>query len=140
MMRLSLWTPAVFVCASAIGVALHVRGLTLPAAELAVAGSVLIVGGLVAANARLSRSLWFSLFAAAGLVHGYAYGEAVTGAETTPIYAYLAGLAVVQTAIALAVALILRRKGNAVALAPRLAGAAIAGIGLAALSGQVLPG
>jgi urease accessory protein len=36
---------------------------------------------------------------AAGLAHGYAYGEAVIGAEATPLVAYLAGLALVQMAL-----------------------------------------
>ena len=42
--------------------------------------------------------LWFSL----GLAHGYAYGEAIVGAEPTPIFAYLIGLTAVQGAVVLA--------------------------------------
>ena len=40
-----------------------------------------------------------AIAAAGGLVHGYAYGEAVIGAETTPLLAYLTGLALTQTAM-----------------------------------------
>jgi urease accessory protein len=36
------------------------------------------------------------MLATAGLMHGLAYGEAVIGAETTPVVWYLAGLLVVQ--------------------------------------------
>ena len=43
-----------------------------------------------------------ALFAVVGLIHGYALGELIYGAERTPLYAYLLGLAVIQSAIALA--------------------------------------
>ena len=75
-----------------------------------------------------------AVFAAAGLFHGAAYGEAVIGAEPTPVIAYLIGLAAVQMAIALGAAAIVRtvwKSGSAAALRPRLAGAVCAGIGLA---------
>jgi len=35
-------------------------------------------------------------------LHGYALAEAIVGAESTPLLAYFAGLAVIQSAIALA--------------------------------------
>ena len=44
-----------------------------------------------------------ALFAVAGLLHGYALGESIVGAEASPLVAYFAGLLVIQTAIALAV-------------------------------------
>ncbi|HYS49580.1 MAG TPA: HupE/UreJ family protein, partial [Xanthobacteraceae bacterium] len=44
--RLSLAMPAVFVAASALGVAIHVQGISVPGAELLVALSVVIVGVL----------------------------------------------------------------------------------------------
>ena len=55
------------------------------------------------------------LFAVVGLIHGYALGESIYGAEPTPLYAYLLGLAVIQSAIALAAVQITR----AVARRPR---------------------
>jgi urease accessory protein len=42
------------------------------------------------------------LFAAVGIVHGYALGESIVGAEPSPLGAYLAGLLVIQTVIAVA--------------------------------------
>lgn len=135
---LSLVVPALFIVASAIGVALHVRGIALPGAEAMVALSVLIVGGLIALSRSMQASAWAALFAAAGLLHGYAFGESIFGAEASPLAAYLAGLVIVQAAIATGVALLARRAGAA-AVAPRLAGATIAGIGIAILAGQFLP-
>jgi urease accessory protein len=131
----------VFVAASAIGVALHVAGMNLPGSELIVAASVILAGILLARGRALPLAAWASLFGVAGLAHGYAYGESIFGAEPTPLLAYLFGLVVIQTALSTGVAAITRKRGAEVsAMAPRLAGATIAGVGLMALMGQLLPG
>ena len=135
---LNLAVPALFIVASAIGVAVHVRGVTLPDAEILVALSVVIAGAMIASGRSLQALVWAALFVLAGLVHGYAFGESIFGAEASPLAAYLLGLVIVQAAVATAVALIARRSGAA-ATEPRLAGAAIAGIGIAILAGQLLP-
>ncbi len=138
---LSLAMPAVFVAASALGVAIHVSGVNLPGAELVVAASVILAGSLLATNgkARSSLVVWVALFAVAGLFHGYAYGESIFGAERTPLEAYLAGLVIVQTALATGVALLMRRPWMEPVMSARLAGVVIAGIGLAVLAGQIVP-
>ena len=138
---LNLALPVVFVAASALGVATHVYGVTVPAPESIVALSVLLVGLLIARGHTLSGWAWGGLFALAGLFHGYAYGESIFGAETSPLEAYLLGLVVVQSTLAVGIALIVRRSHIGVAaLAPRLLGAAIAGAGIAVLMGQIIPG
>ena len=76
------------------------------------------------------------LAAAAGLFHGWAYGAAVIGAETTPVIAYLVGFGMIQMLIAGGVALATARVWkiiDAAALQPRLAVAVVAGVGLAFL-------
>lgn len=135
---LNLAIPALFIVASAVGVALHVRGVNLPGAELLVALSVLIGGGLIAIGRLMRASAWATLFVVAGLVHGYAFGESIAGAEASPLAAYLVGLVIVQAAIATGVAFFARRS-SAAAVETRLAGAAIAGIGIAILSAQFIP-
>jgi len=138
---LNLVLPAVFVVAMAVGVAAHVKGMGLPAAEIVVALSVLLAGGLIAWGRTLPVVLWAALFAVAGLFHGYALGETVAGAEMTPIWAYLLGLVVVQSALTVGVALVTRRVAAGVTdLAPRLAGAAVVIVGLAALVQQLVRG
>lgn len=138
---LSLALPIVFVAASAIGVALHVYGLELPGAELIIAASVVLAGFLIARGRELPLAAWAALFGVAGLAHGYAYGESIFGAEPTPLFAYLAGLVIVQSALTVGVAMLTRRSGAEVsALAPRLVGAAIVGVGLTAMIGQLVPG
>lgn len=135
---LNLLMPALFVGASAVGVALHVKGVDIPGAEVMVAASVIAAGMLVARGTASSAALWAALFAAGGLVHGYAFGESIFGAETTPLAAYLIGLVVIQSALAIGVAALTRRLALD-AIAPRLAGAAIAGVGLAVLVQQFVP-
>jgi urease accessory protein len=136
---LNLVIPGLFIVASAVGVALHVQGVTLPAVEVLVALTVLGTGLIIACGRSVPTSAWATLFAASGLIHGYAFGESIYGAETSPLAAYLIGLAIIQAVLATVVALVARRS-SARALEPRLAGAAIAGIGLAILAGQILPG
>lgn len=131
-----------FVVAMMGGVALHVQGVSVPGAEILVALTVLALGGLVVRRRDMSAGAALTLFAIVGVIHGYALGESIYGAERTPLYAYLLGLAVIQGAIALAAAhatrSVMRRSPD---LSPlRLVGAGIAGIGLAVLMQQVIPG
>jgi urease accessory protein len=138
---LNLVLPLLFVVASAIGVTLHVNGVNLPGAEIVVAVSVLFAGFLIARGRALPVSLWAILFAAAGLFHGYAFGESIFGAERSPLHAYLLGLIIVQSALTVGTALFVRRRAGGVsAIAPRLAGAVIVGVGLATLIAQLIPG
>jgi urease accessory protein len=139
---LGLWMPVVFVAASILGVFVHMQEITIPGFEILIALSVIGIGLLLAGNwSRLGRGAWAAILAVAGLLHGYAFGESIVGAEPTPLYAYLAGLAIIQSVIAVGVAaLVAREKWSETALAPRLAGAVVLGIGIAAFAGQVLPG
>jgi urease accessory protein len=138
---LNLVLPLLFVVASAIGVTLHVNGVNLPGAEIVVAVSVLFAGFLIARGRALPVSLWAILFAAAGLFHGYAFGESIFGAERSPLHAYLLGLIIVQSVLTVGTALFVRRRASGVsAIAPRLVGAVIIGVGLATLIAQLIPG
>ena len=138
---LSLALPIVFVAASALGVALHLLEFNLPGVELIVAASVVLIGVLVASGRELPLTAWATLFGLAGIAHGYAYGESIVGAEPAPLWAYLIGLVIIQSALSVGVAMMTRRSGESVsAIAPRLAGAVVIGVGLTALIGQLLPG
>lgn len=121
---------AAFVTGSVVGTALHLRSVDLPASELLVALSVLIAG-LALALRRLPGAglLWVAL-PVAGVLHGYAYGESIVGAESTPLYAYLAGFVLIQFAIVTGVATLLARWE-----APRIARGGIVAGALVALLG-----
>jgi urease accessory protein len=131
-----------FVLAMMAGVALHLHGTTVLGAEILVALSVITLGVVMLGGREIAAGVAFALFAAVGLVHGYALGESIYGAEPTPLYAYLLGLAVIQSAITLAAVQVTRLVSRrAAALSPlRLFGAGIAGIGLAVLMQQIVPG
>src|SRR5262245_43917419 len=134
---LNLLLPVVFVVAMAAGVVLHVLGAPLPGAEFLVAASVVLAGILLALGRPLPVLAWGALFAVAGLFHGYALGESIYGADRAALWAYLIGLVVIQSVLAVGVALITRQLDarHLPMLAPRLAGALIIVVGLAAMAG-----
>jgi len=129
-------TPLAFVAATIGGCLLTHGGIALPLVEFVVAGSVVLVGGMVLSGRSFGGLAYGAVFAIAGLFHGSAYGEAIIGAETTPLLAYLAGFAAIQYAIACGALWLVRSLWNAdtaLAVKPRLAGAIAAGIGAAFL-------
>jgi urease accessory protein len=94
--------PLAFVGASLAGVLLAAGGTALAGAEALVAGSVAVVGLVMALAWSPARPVWLMFAVAAGIVHGLVFGETIIGAEATPVVAYLAGLAAVQGNIAAA--------------------------------------
>ncbi len=130
-----------FVLAMIAGVALHVHGATVPGADILVAFSVIVLGAQMLRGRQMPAGTALALFAAVGLLHGYALGESIYGSEPTPLFAYLLGLTVIQSAVALAAMnatrLMMRRTADFSAL--RFAGAGIIGIGLAVLVQQIVP-
>jgi urease accessory protein len=133
-----------FVLAMMVGAAMHVRGVNVPAGELVLAACVIALGVAIQLRATLGTAVLAALFAIAGLLSGYALGEAITGAEPTPLYAYFTGLAIVHIAIGLAAMALARRYAMrpyaGVALNIRLIGAAVIGIGLAGFISQTVMG
>ena len=112
--------------------------LDLPIPEIIIAFSVLIAGVLLARKNATNLALLISLGAIAGVFHGYAYGEAIVGAENTPLYAYLSGFSLIQLIIS-AIAfywgrLTLKSVQESSSLVLRFAGFLIGGIGIAFFS------
>jgi urease accessory protein len=128
-----------FVLAMIAGVAAHLQGATVPGGEILVALSVIGLGGILLTQRQLSAAAALALFAVVGLLHGYALGESIYGAEQTPLAAYLIGLAVIQGAIALGALRVARLLTESHTVRLRLVGAGIAGIGFAVLMQQVVP-
>ena len=125
-----------FVLASLCGVFLHLGLFNLPAVEPVVALSVLLFGIGVAAARPVGNAVFAVLLIAAGVFHGYAFGESIVGAERTPLMAYLIGLAIIQYGLMLAVMLLVQRLGLPAArpLAYRIAGVVIAAVGVVFLA------
>jgi urease accessory protein len=95
-------TAAVFLAGALAGTLVHLQAPNVPYADAWVAASLILLGVMF-----FRRSAWLHgktammLFGLSGLAHGYAYGEAIAGAESTPLLAYLAGFTLTQLAIAL---------------------------------------
>jgi urease accessory protein len=115
------------------GVGLHLAKIDLPASELFVGLTTLLIGALVIARRSMGAGAAALLFAIAGLVHGYALGESIVGAEASPLIAYLLGLLVIQTAIGISVYAAVRSLAGWPA---RTAGLTVVGV-LVALAGGV---
>ena len=126
--------PAGFVLGTMAGTLLTISSIVLPLAELVITASV-IIAGVIAMRGKLTSVMPMTVGAAImGLFHGWAYGAAVIGAEATPIIAYLAGFGLIQMVIALTagyVAVNMWKATSAASLHPRLAGALMAGVGVA---------
>jgi urease accessory protein len=132
-----------FVVAMIAGVALHLGKADVPAGEILVALSVIALGAALVLRKVMHPGMAVALFVIAGLLHGYALGESIVGAETTPLAAYLIGLAAIQATIALGAMVLVRRVAHPAwgDLTPvRLVGAGIVGVGLATLVQQLVPG
>ena len=129
-----------YVVAMIVGVAIHLQGVTLTGAEFLVALSVILLGALLARKSIVQSGALLGLFALAGLLHGYVIGESIVGAEQAPLAAYLIGLTLIQSAIAVgamyAAKFVLARREP---LTLRLTGATVAGIGIAILVQQIVP-
>jgi urease accessory protein len=129
-------TPLAFVAATIAGCLVQVAGTALPVAEIVIAASIVALGILVLSGRPKGGAILIGLFAVAGLFHGWAYGESIVGAESAPLLAYLVGFAAIQYALALAAGYVALRVWHSTgpsAIQPRLAGALIAGIGVAFL-------
>ncbi|MFM9845537.1 MAG: HupE/UreJ family protein [Hyphomicrobiaceae bacterium] len=134
---------AAFVTMSIAGVLIHLAQLDIPMIEPLVSFSVLLAGLALIWSRSVAGSMWFGIAAVAGLLHGYAFGESIVGAERAVVGAYLLGLAIVMAAIALSVAWITRRIVGAEGVASpslRVAGAVVGCVGAALLVSTLLPG
>lgn len=121
------------------GAAAHIGEATVQGSEYLVALSVIMLGLVLFRERALRIDIAIALFAFAGLVHGYALGESIAGAERTPLLAYFIGLALSQSAVALAVLYGARAAAARAAArvpAARILGAMVAGVGFVVLLQQ----
>ena len=91
--------PLAFIGATIAGTVLHLGAANIPMSETLVALTV-VIGAVLALTRRYPGAFALSaIFAVSGILHGYAYGESIVGAETTPLLAYLVGFAAIQYAL-----------------------------------------
>ncbi len=122
--------PLLFVVGTVLGCFMHIQGYDLPWSEVVIALTIVVAAVIVGTHARIPIIILGSLFAVAGVFHGYAYGESIVGAERAPLAAYMVGFAAIQYCIAVAsgtaVRMIAERGYLSEPMAMRLAGAAMA--------------
>ena len=131
---------ASFVAAAVAGTVLHLALVDVPRSELLVALTVVLAGVAVAwRRATPAALLWIAL-PVAGVLHGYAYGESIVGAEPTPLAAYLLGFGLVQLGVMLgAASLLSRREPSRVNRAALPAGALVVLVGVYFAALQLVP-
>jgi urease accessory protein len=78
--------PVAFLVGMAFGGGLGLAGTTLPATELAIAGSVVVLGVAVALAPRLATPGVLALVLVAGMAHGNAHGAEAPGAVDPLLY------------------------------------------------------
>ena len=124
--------PLVFVVASVSVAGMRYLGVDVGLDELWIAGSLVVLGAIMVAAREPAGGVVAGLFLVTGALHGYALAEAIVGAERTPLVAYLAGLALIQCAIALAAWRVATWLATHRPRVPfqRLVGAAVAAAGL----------
>ena len=137
--------PVSFVGATLLGTVIHLQSLDLPGVELIISASV-IACGIMLAMKQSPTLIWLTgLGVLAGIFHGYAYGEAIVGAEMTPLVAYLMGFAAIQLIVSLLAffgGTFLRKQlsdpSSQSPLSLRFAGFTILGVGMAFASSVLL--
>ncbi len=92
---------ASFLATAMLGTGIHLLSIDLPSTEIAIAFSVVGFGIILILKQKLNTPLLIIFAGIAGIFHGYAYGEAIIGAEMTPLLAYLVGFTAIQLFIAL---------------------------------------
>jgi urease accessory protein len=130
-----------FMAASTLGVLAHFGAWNLPFAEVLVASTVIVAGILVARGRIAGSGMWLALAAVAGIVHGYAFGESIVGADRGVLGAYLVGLAAISAAIAIGIMLVTRSLVDPTTSGEvrlRVAGGVIGAVGVVLLAGSLV--
>lgn len=134
--------PITFVLGTLAGTGWHLAAGELPGAEILISLSVVLLGLVLATGQAWPFAGLMTASAIAGICHGYAYGEAIIGAEMTPLVAYLLGFAVIQLMVALVAYGIGQKLLGEVATVDRSSlrciGFSVLGAGAAFLSGVIL--
>ncbi|MDH3633860.1 MAG: HupE/UreJ family protein [Gammaproteobacteria bacterium] len=132
-----LLAPLAYILTMLVGCVVTALWAPVPATELMIALSLLVLGSMLLSGHRFGLSTVLIAFAGFGLFHGAAFGESLATQEAgfglQVLTGYLLGLGLTQLAVAVATGLfcmMLWKVSHPRALQPRLAGAMVAGIGL----------
>ena len=129
----ALWLlPLTFPAVMALGAAIGISGVVLPGVEIGIAGSVMVLGAVVALALRPSLAISVPLIGLFALLHGYSHGiELPASASALSYGAGFVAATLVLHAIGIAIGLTADR--IPVRFAARTAGGAIAVLGVVLL-------
>ena len=125
----AVWlVPTAFVAVMAGGAMLAIAGAPLPMVEFGIAGSVLVIGALIACGARMPVALAMSLAGVFALFHGHAHGTELPGFAHPAAYAagFVAATALLHGA---GIGITHLVRAQAIRLPFRVGGAMMAAIG-----------
>jgi urease accessory protein len=120
--------PLAFVAMLLLGALLAQAGVTFPAVETMIAGSLLVVGALLLSPRQMPQWLGATLMGGFALFHGAAHGQELAGGNA--LIGMALGTALLH-GLGIALGLGLRRQASWL---PRVAGAAVALLGLGLLA------
>ncbi len=129
----ALLLPVLWIAGMGLGAFAHMNSFDLPAGEMLVAGSLVLIGAIGVLKPSLPLPALAALFVAAGFAHGHALAESIIGADTAVVGAYLLGLVAVQAAVTVGTILLVRQlfsPETGLTLPVRAAAAAMGCIGL----------
>jgi urease accessory protein len=129
----ALLLPVLWIVGMGGGAFAHMQSIDLPAGEILVAASVIVIAALAIWRPALPLPAIGALFAAAGFAHGHALAEAIIGADRLVVGAYLVGLVAIQAAVMVGATLLARRlfsveSGSPLPLRAIAAGLAVVGV------------
>jgi urease accessory protein len=126
--RATWLVPAAFVAVMIAGAGLALSSIAMPMVEFGIAGSVLVIGALIAFGTRLPVGLAMGLVGLLALFHGHAHGTELPGFAHPATYG--AGFVAATTLLHVAgVGIALAVRKHAARLPFRVAGAAMAVVG-----------
>jgi urease accessory protein len=129
---------ACFVASCLAGTVVHAVNFDFAYSEQLVAISVILAGLLLLTGYGSKRWIWLAFALLSGLVHGYAFGETILGANLDVTAAYMIGLLGVIVAITVAAMLVISKGlkvSNPGSIPVRAAGGIVAAIGIYLLIG-----
>ncbi|WP_395350344.1 HupE/UreJ family protein [Variovorax sp. UC122_21] len=127
-----LWAPLAFAGMLLAGALVGLAGLQLPAVEPMIAASLLVLGLLVAARVHLPAGVAMAVVGLFAVFHGVSHGHELAGEQDAALtLAGMVGATVLLHAAGIALGWALR---HANAWLPRIAGAAVVGLGATLLA------
>ena len=130
-----LWAPLAFAGMLLVGALMGLAGVQLPAVEPMIAASLLVLGLLVATRVHLPAAMAMALVGVFAVFHGVAHGHELASAQGAALtLAGMVGATVLLHAGGIALGWALRHSN---AWLPRVAGAAVVGLGATLLAQAV---